>query len=1241
LGTSLVLLVALSMMLSPVSMGQSSSTGALTGTVKDSSGSVVPNATVTLTSGGTAQVRTSTTDANGTYKFGFLPPGPYALKFEASGFNAVDVPSVTVVVTETDVFDQTLQVGSQTQQVEVRAETEQVQTATSTLGTTVGGSTLSDIPLTARNYSTVLGLAAGANVAVYNATQLGRGTQDIVVNGALAAQNNYQQDGSSIINTAGTGTGADSGGATSGIGIVNPDAIQEFKIQTSTYDAGYGRNPGANVNVVTKSGTNQFHGSAFEFFRNQVLNANDFFRKQNLPVNNVPQNGRPVLNQNQFGGTIGGPVKKDKLFFFASFQRTWQRNGLAAAGFSNPTLVYLPPGARSTSYSSPWVQALGAAYCGTAPAHGGTSLSCTGANINSVALNYLNFQNADGTYYIPGAPTLGQNQLTTFSDPAHYFENQGTGNVDYVLNSRNTISGRFFYSSVHTIGPIGTGATTSTVSQGLPGAPGSFTFPTEYTTGKLTTIVSNNVVNEVKGSVQRTVVYDYPGFVNSNGSLVTNSQFGVTPVEPTYDVSNKYTIKGLFVFGTGVAVARKLNTSWEVSDQISWSHGKHTIRSGFEFERDRLNWYFPALAGGGNANETFDTFTDFLLGLPGCATTLTPTQCAATKASSTGPAQPGQTNGSGFSNIDNTGNSVSLTKPGGDNHFFRSPAASAFIQDDFKVSSRLTVNLGLRWEYNGLFYDAVGNTTNTWRSLISTVNVPVAQGGTLGSTPATGSLAGFVVPSNYNASLYPAPLVGGLFQNNHKVPTQNNPPIDAFAPRVGFAWRPLSSDRFVVRGGVGVFYDRQGIAAYNSSAVQIWPYAVPVFQVSNATNQGASEAVPYFSVPNPPVLGWSSGARWVSITTTGAAANTGSSSNLAVNVMNPIFHYPATYQWNLNTQYEFAPSWVLEVGYVGSHSVDQGGVALTGGGSQGLQINESLLATATTPVNGITVNTTTNTAERVPYLGFSPTGLNTFINAGRTLFDSLQVTVRKRMSHGIELQAAYTWAQDLSTADHYSYNDPDAPTPYGRSSYYRPQRLAINYSWDLPFGKHDGLVGKFTNGWSLAGVTVVQDGLPLTITDTRGGAIYGIGGPSAQLSTVEFATGMTAANVATSGGDEARLGGPINGGPGWFNKAAFGTLPVVGAINGVGGGTGWGNSGVGINLGPGQLNFDSTLQKTTKVGGLHEDAALVFRAEFFNAFNHAQFSTPVSTDFSSPTFGQITQTAVNPRLIQFALKYVF
>jgi hypothetical protein len=1218
-------------------MGQTASTGALTGTVKDSSGAVVPNATVTATNLGTDQVRTSTTDAGGTYKFGFLPPGAYKLKFEATGFNTPEVPSVTIIVTETDVLDETLQVGAQTQQVEVHAETEQVQTASSTVGTTVTGNTLSNIPLTTRNYTTVLGLAAGANVGVYNATQLGRGTQDIVVNGANAAQNNYQQDGASLINTAGTGTGADSGNATTGVGIVNPDSIQEFKIQTSTYDAGYGRNAGANVNVVTKSGTNQFHGTGFEFFRNTVLNANDFFRKISPPVNGAPNNGRQVLNQNQFGGTLGGPVKKEKLFFFASFQRTWQKNGIAPAGYSVPTLVGIPQGDRSTAT---FKAALGAAFCPGGSAtpgttgktvQGGTQVACNGSNINQVALNILNLKNADGSYYIPGSST-GVNQNVTFSIPAHYFENQGIGNFDYVINSRNTISGRYFYSSIQTNAPIGCSSTAATAGLCVPGAPGTNLFPTEYAVGKLTSILSSNVVNEARVSLQRSVIHNINQFVNPNGSPVSDTQLGITPILPsTFDLSNKFVISGLLQFGAGVNPSDKFNTSWEVADQISWSHGKHTIRAGFEYERDRLNWHFYGLGGSTNASETFTTFQDFLVGLPGCSSSLTAAQCSATQASSTSTPLPGQTNGTFFSNIANTGTAASLTEPGGDIHYYRAPAADAFVQDDFKVSSRLTLNLGLRWEYNGLLYDAAGNATNVWPNLVQTVNVPVAQGGTLGSSAAAGSLAGFVVPSNYNASLYPAPTVGGIFQNNKKVPTQNNPPIDAFAPRAGFAWRPLHTDHFVVRGGAGYFYDRMGMGSINQSSVQIWPYAVPVFQSGTAAF-AATEAVPY----QPASLGWS--PRWININTTNG---TGTSSNLNVIVLAPEFKVPTTYQWNLNTQYEFLPRWVLEVGYVGSHSISQIGAPSSNSGSTAVnrQLNEPLLATAGNPVNGVTTNTSSNAVLRVPYLGFSTLGMAELVDAGKTLSDSLQVTVRKQMSYGLEMQTAYTWARVLTTTDHNPYGDPTVQQ-YGPSSFYRPQRLTISYGWDLPFGHHDGFVGKVADGWNLSGVTVVQDGLPLTIVDTRGGAVYGYNG-STQQSTVQFAAGMSAANVATAGGVESRL--TQLGGPGYFNKAAFTTIPTVGAINGVGGATGWGNSGMGIILGPGQFNFDATIQKTTKVGGIHEDASLVFRTEFFNVFNHAQFSTPTGSqlDFSNTQFGQITTSSVNPRLIQFALKYVF
>ncbi len=307
----------------PSLKAQTNATGALSGIVTDSSGAVVPNVTVTVTSTDTGQARTTTTGADGSYNFGLLSPGPYRVKFEATGFKAVEIPSAAVAVTETATLNQRLEVGSQSQEVTVQGNVETVQTSNATVGTVMTSQTVAAIPLTTRNYTNLLGLSAGANVGVFNAATLGKGTQDIAVNGSSTNQNNFQMDGASIVAIATHGTAIDAGSAP-GIGIANPDAIQEFKIQTSLYDAGYGRTPGANVNVVTKSGTNAFHGTAFEFFRNTDLNANDYFRKISPPVNGVLNDGRQVLNQNQFGGVFGGPIKKDKLFFFASYQETRQ-----------------------------------------------------------------------------------------------------------------------------------------------------------------------------------------------------------------------------------------------------------------------------------------------------------------------------------------------------------------------------------------------------------------------------------------------------------------------------------------------------------------------------------------------------------------------------------------------------------------------------------------------------------------------------------------------------------------------------------------------------------------------------------------------------------------------------------------------------------------------------------------------------------------------------------------------------
>ena len=275
-GTCLLAVVCLFLILAPSLLAQSASTGALAGIVTDATGAVVPNVTVTATNTDTGQVRTGTTSADGFYKFALLPPGTYRVKFEAAGFKASEVPSVTVVVTETGVLDGHLEVGTQTERVTVEGQTETIQTSNATLGTVMSSQTVSGLPLTTRNYTNLIGLSAGANSSVFNATALGKGLQDVAVNGAPATSNNFQMDGASIVNSQAPGNAGDTNGFV-GFGIPNPDALQEFKIQTSQYDAGYGRGAGANVNVVTKSGTNAIHGTAFEFFRNTVLNAEDFF----------------------------------------------------------------------------------------------------------------------------------------------------------------------------------------------------------------------------------------------------------------------------------------------------------------------------------------------------------------------------------------------------------------------------------------------------------------------------------------------------------------------------------------------------------------------------------------------------------------------------------------------------------------------------------------------------------------------------------------------------------------------------------------------------------------------------------------------------------------------------------------------------------------------------------------------------------------------------------------------------
>jgi Carboxypeptidase regulatory-like domain len=1208
----------------PTANAQTAGTGALTGTVTDSAGAAIPAATVTVTSVGTGQSRIATTGENGSYRVNLLPPGAYKVKFEAPGMAAVEVPSVQIDVTETPVLDRSLNIATEKQTITVEATAEIIQTASSALGSVVGSATVAELPLSTRNYVNLIAMAAGTNADVNNATGLGKGWIFTNVNGANNTQNNYQMDGAPIDNWASFNVGNDSGFFAS-LPVPNPDAIQEFKIQTSSYDAGYGRNAGANVNVITKSGTDRFHGSAFEFFRNTALNANEWFFQRAEFSQGLP-NKRPVLNQNQFGGTIGGPIKKDKLFFFASYQETRQINGISLYGFSGVFLPPIPGGSRGAcpkgwstatqcdATAQNFIRNLGAANCGGAGTlRGGVQVACDGSTINPVSVNLLQLKLPNGNYYVPSPSTLpgvGGSALSNYSDPAHYKEHQLIANGDYLINAKHTLSTRYVYSADPTTAPfscaIQNGTTTASC---LPGAPVTFSYPDHAAVLKLTSVLSNNLVNEARVSFQR--------FTSDTHNLVpfTNSQVGITGLTPQIDQLTYLSITNQFVIGANPIFGVSLRENqYQFADQVSWTHGKHSFRMGAEVPHNSLTTYLPSIELG---QPTFATFADFLVGRGSCA--------AFTGTGACSPANAGTTNGTSFSNVSAIGNNLSARAFDGQlQQTFKANEINAFFQDDWKITSRLTLNLGVRWEYGGFPKADGGGWSDVWPSLIAKQPIP-------GNSPATGTLAGYVVPSNFQG-----PIPTGVVQSGNDYLERVGPSWKDFGPRAGFAWQPFGTKRFVLRGGGGVFYDR-----INGHTLALDGIVTPPYGVTPALSPSASLANPF---PLPPTVAGPTGtpgwpARWVNFTTN-------ASSNLSGRGIAETLPVPTVYEWNINTQTEFLPKWVLELGYVGSRGIHLSSYLPVAGATSGGNappINLAQLASPTSPVNCgydgvptdcVTTSTTANIPTRVPYLGFS-TGFAPVADAGQYKFNSLQVTVRSQLSHGLQFQAAYTWS---SAEVNYWVGNSAATQPginpiinaYGPNTQYRPQRLVVNYNWALPFGKHTGLLGVLTSDWNWSGVVVIQSGDNLLITDSRDGSIFSNGGGPIALAT--FCPGEGNANVLASGSLTSRVTSGLTGGPGYFNKTGVFCAPQA-----VSGGTGYGSAGLGGLRGPGQDNWDMSLAKRFKT---YESQFVEVRTEFFNAFNHPQFGNPAA-NVALGSFGQIGATSVNPRLIQFALKYVF
>jgi hypothetical protein len=1363
-----------------VSFAQSSTTGALTGTVSDPSGAVISGATVTATNIGTGQERTTTTDATGSFKFSLLPGGNYSVKFAASGFKTSEVPSVTVNTTETAVLNQSLSVGAQAEQITVESTAERLQTQNATVGTLVGSKEVTDLPLSSRNYTQIIDLSPGVVANVASAAAVGNGTQDINVNGSGSDQNNYMMDGASVTNY-GSGGGAQSGNFP-GIGIPNPDSIQEFKIQTSQYDAEYGRNPGASVNVVTRGGTNNFHGAAWEFFRNSALDGNDFFNK-NSELSLDEKNKPEILNENLFGGTIGGPIKKDKLFFFGSYQGFRQKNGVGTNGFATGLAagVQLPPFSEpnGTRADTPGLTVPLNLTAGGAPCDASTYrkyLGCTfannvgllglllgpnaqlgtgvpvaqnGSNINQVAINMLQLPGpkggVNGGFYFPSIP-FGSNGMpitsapVTISQAIQANEDQYLANFDWVISNKNTLSERFFTSKDPQIQPfvclgfVGAPG----VNNCDPGAPESVTYTADSGVLKLTTVVTSNFVNEALFSLQRSTT------VASPDNYHTGCSVGIIPPIANGNCANLSNIKNLnpipaqlptigifglpainLAGGTVVtpgpwnnggnffASATNFFTTFQFKDQISWNHGKHAIRAGAEGDRIQYNWTLP-----GRGGLAFPTIADFLTSSSGGANAGT-------------PAAPGGV----------LANFYGYSSPIGNPHYQRTNEFSAFAEDDIKLTRKLTLNLGIRWEYDGWPSDITGLFTNGSPEQAALVNTgSFFLGNEVVNGPGTpsntiGTLVGYTVQSNYNPNLarcgtaavpaacglaapagvygcpgpscYPGGATGVLFNTNKTL--INGSPVANFGPRIGIAWQPFGN-RFVVRAGYGIFYDAvyANLLANNNAG--------------NAPYSGAVPAVPANSLdlPGPTnlIFGWLPRTLNVGAGTaaTGATVVTANEGGEGVGTTSdaPTMRTPLIQQYNLDLQYEFAHNWIADIGYVGTHGTHlydwarpiniaflapgapneptdpQNARMILGSGGQGTPASFPFNDVGNTnPATRIIDNTESNAPGRVSLLGYSPTGMSTTNTIGDSKYNSLQFSLRHQFSNGLLLQASYTWSKLMTNVNGAeggggiaapgnvlsggaSSNDPlDFGQQYGLAAFNRPQRLVVAYSYDLPLTKHaEGFTGKALSGWQISGVTTVQDGEPFTVTDGTGGTIYygaggsGFGGEGVRAELEPSATGACSAlgvcktiGGASTGSNYQRVVSGIGtaaGVGGWINTLAYGGFTgaggayaqlgppcIGGTVQGACatslGAVGFGNSGIGAIMGPGQFNWDLSIIKNTKVT---EGTNIQFRAEFYNLWNHPQFNPPVN-DASTAFFGKIFSSSVPPRIVQLALKFSF
>jgi hypothetical protein len=1117
--TILAMLLGACLLLTGRAYAQTPTTGQVSGVVKDPSGAIVSSAKVTLTSAAGVD-RDTSTGGEGRYVFPLIPPGVYKLEVDASGFKPFIVERVEVRITEYIEVNANLVVQGGSQSVTVTVEAPMVQTETPARGNVVESDTLRQLPLATRNFQQLLTLTAGTSSSISNSSDLGRGDTAFNVNGQRTLSNAVVING---IDASSIGTGS-----TPNLAVPATDSLQEFIVQTSLYDASQGRNAGSVVAAVTKSGTNEFHGNLYEFFRNDALDANEFF------LNGAGVH-RPPYKRNQFGGTIGGPVLKDRVWFFVSYQGTREVNGTS---IENSVGTVFVPGNLTNDRSAAGLAALASSF-------GLTSIDPTAQFLLQATL-------PNGSLVIPSAPHP-TGSIAPVEVPvvgiSRFREDQFNTNLDFKISNANRLSAKFFWAdNPETQALFNSFGLANALP--VPGFGAKVGFNQRVLSIDDTHVISPNLLNDLRLGYATITTHSAPQEPFSSAQLGIESPLSnLFPGMPEISVANYFDL-GASPFSENSAG----EPTYTVGDTLSWQKGRHSLKFGVDYKHHELA-------------ETFNLYTRgqiFFLGFSG---------------------NPFVDFLGGF--FDLTG--LTIMGSGVNNRDFKSYDLGGFVADDWRVTDHLTFSLGVRYEYFSPFTEAQGRYVGFDPNLLQTTPIPGFPAGD--NVAITG---GFVQAGNAKAPLAGIPLV----RDSLVPPDKNN-----FAPRLGFAWQPFSSGgRFVVRGGYGVYYDRPNSRIANNQILNF-----PYFTLAQAITTPIAD--PFVQVPPPSSFPLQFGGPFLPLGGPPAflpAAVAGgmqavSANGLFLDVHN--FRTPYVQQYSLGFQNEFARNWMLDISYVGS----QGRKLL-----RLRDLNQALVPVAFAP--GLLSPGLSSLAVQ----GF---GVHEMQSSSNSNYNSLQATLTKRISRGLQFLTAYTYSHSL---DDYS-GDPTGTSDVtvvpgdevvlnnrASSDFDRRHRLVFSGIYDLPklYQGDSKIVRQAANGWELASIFTIQSGTPFSVLTNANAFVQ---------ARADFNTATPGCNPNLSGSVESRLNG-------YFNTTCFAPATVD-----------FGDTGRNILRGPAQQDVDISIVKFFPVT---EHSKLEFRTEFFNAFNNVSFANPVNL-LASANVGAIVATTTGPRVIQFALKFDF